>query len=206
MKRVVALLLPMGLLACAGCAGFRRGVFSMPYPEGNRPRFAKASTPFRRREMAKVDFPGCVLTIDLRNDIQTSHTAWMCVVPLHLDFEDSWKYGRQAGGFQIKLTFRSTIDGLSFEPLGTTLTIDGEPHTPASAGRSAECRESVEPVPTVVSIPRGKYYSLYLHFETEKPSPDKNIELDIRKAVRHPKGAPLPLIKFRKTRYVHGYT
>jgi len=210
------------LLALAACGGWRHGYYSQPYFSGEVPRDGAADTPYEKFERQKLSIADVTLSFNLRNDVQTSDSAWITVVPVHVDLQDRSAIATPSdppGGFCIEIGVRAARSGVTVAPLSAHIRIDGAASLSVRdrlLGSYTGARDPVTgrylppPPPELLSAPRtlaaGQSHRLELCFAGERPRPDRRIELDLARAVLLPDGPPMPAILFRRARYTEPYS
>lgn len=221
----IVFLITLSLLTAltSGCAEVRMGYFSRPYLANTKaPRETAHIIPYENTpqfDMQKITLPGINLDIDLKNDTQTSDTLWFGIeipmIPVPLDLRSKRRYipsGETLNRYFIDIDFMPLIEGIKINPYKIKLVNNGqkqeldiikEIHYHDNEKGGTEKLETVMP-DTEITLSKGVSRIIYLYYFGAHPMPDDDIELDMRDAMRHPKGAEIPLIMFKKTRYVDG--
>lgn len=203
-KRTFLLIL---LFMLSACGGWRRGYFSMPYIGDPSSKASSAGKPAEQHRMQYVNFPGFSVNVDLENDIQTSDTAVAAlVIPIHIDWEERWRYPPYKTGYYITLNFSSSIDGLAFAPLNVLLKINGKASKVSKARIFSPSKTWEAETRKRIAFSRKKGYFFQLHFDGIRPSPDDKVSLHLDKAIYHPQQLPIEEIKFIRRNWTSPYS
>lgn len=182
-----------------GCGGLRAGYFSRPYTGEAPPPPRSAANPAQRYDMERIRFPGLDMHLHLRNSYAASDTIWFGIelpmVPLRIKRYPRPDPARAPAGVDVELCLKVSASDLAFELARAQLSVDGVAHEPAA----------VHP-PAPVVFTNGGRYTFTLHFDIPRPLPDRDIRLQLDKAIRHPGLEPFPEIRFRKTRWREPYS
>jgi len=212
----------VALFFIGGCAGLKRGYFSLPYAVTGTPATAPPDTEWERNAAKTLRFQGLDVYVSLNNEIQTSDTQWLVLIPAYIDLKKKALYGEKPMGFHIWLALHPQIGGMSFEPGKIRLIVDGVTR-PALETRqykgpvvshNVPCysildynNEDLRQVEEKKIYPVTKKYSHFaVYFEGRIPSADQDIRLDISEAILVPGGGSIPVIRFKKSGYTSGYS
>lgn len=204
MKSSIPLIL-LTILILSGCAGFRSGFASIPYIGENEPI---AEERFFEVYDHSLALPGVKLDIGINNRIRTRDIAVMLlVVPISIDLFDK-PYYTENDRFTISLSIIPKEPGFSFNPEGVTATVDLQSFKPVSTEFRGNISNADKPseIDREISLTKDMYQAIIMTFDLPVPTTDRNITLDISKALTHPKHPAIPVIRFKKVRWKQGYT
>lgn len=201
------------LLGLSACAGYRMGYFSMPYIGEKAPPHRTSSNSYNLSTMKRIKLQDFTLTVDLNNEIQTSHTAWAGPVPLRMDLENrSLTEPTSMHHHCIEIRFIPEQKDIVFSPEKVVLIIDGVAFPVKNTlfiqyenYKKESSAISNDPIP-LVDLGNTYSYDFSLCFETVKPTPDQVIQLDLTRAIQVSGQEKGQMIHFKKNRYRHGYT
>ncbi|MBP6901949.1 MAG: hypothetical protein KBC73_17770 [Burkholderiaceae bacterium] len=202
----------------AACAGYRGGWESVAYVGGAPSTAIVERRPLPAGPRPDLGLPGLRLAVDLNNRLQDHDTQFMLVaVPVKLDFIDRQRPPADPGSTWVTLKVTPLDEGFVFEPKRARLALD-QAWTMAREGHEFGRREAPgQPAPQGgddrwhaigdgVALADGHTYHLGLVFPVPTPSPRRpDIQLDLSQALRSPRQAALPLIRFLPTPWREGY-
>jgi hypothetical protein len=214
MKPCCSALLLMIFLSVASCAGFRSGFESIPYVGDMEPA---PTTPATK----EIQLPGVKLDISLNNTIRTSDVQVVLLVPMSVDPRNKPSFGK-TGRLTVNLKIIPTDSDFVFDPSGAKATVDGHAFNPIivrlidwkkwqDCFNSAACdiKDSTfwsDAIDKEIALTKDKNYELYLIFDCPVPTPERDIRLDIGRALLNPRFPDIPTIRFMKVRWRQGYT
>jgi hypothetical protein len=202
MKRHYSVLILMILLITLGCGGWRSGVKSQPYVGTPPPE------PVTPADIVRL--PGVELSILLNNSIQTSDIAVMAfAVPIHYDPIDHQRF-KKDDKLEVSLDITPSEENFTFDPFASIVTVDGNSYNPVAIFKyksypSGELKREYLDHQTF-ALTKGKYFGLYIQFDCLVPTPDREISLDIGRALMHPTLPAIPKINFMKLKWERPYT
>jgi hypothetical protein len=189
----------------SGCGHLVTGYSSIPYWESKPPHLdSSIQTGIPKSELTTSD---AKISINLWNDVYTS-------APEVKSFNRL-----EPGDYLILLQITPLHTGLSFEPMAVELTIDGKTYKVKTyEGSETDMRIDLplgrqkrfsawdgrmkSEVPTAsqepMSLTKGCFYTLTMHFDALKPSPDNDISVDISSALKGQNGEVAERILFHK--------
>jgi hypothetical protein len=204
----------MIFLSVASCAGFRSGFESIPYVGDVEP---PPTTP----AIKEIQLPGVKLDISLNNTIRTSDVQVVFLVPMSVDPRNKPSFGK-TDRLTVNLKIIPTDSDFAFNPSGSTVTVDGQAFNPIIARlidwkkwqtcfNSAACNLQdttlwSDTVDKEIALTKDKNYELHIIFDCPVPTPEKDIRLDLGRALRNPRFPDIPTIRFIKIRWRQGYT
>ena len=195
----------MTIITLGGCAGFRSGYASFPYIGENEPVSEEKYFEFYDHSLV---LPGVTLSININNRIRTRDIAVMLVVvPISIDLFDK-PYYDENDRFTISMSIIPNEPGFTLNPSEITATVDGQSYKPASTefrrDLSNDDKRSV--IDKEIPLTKNKFHAIDVTFDLPVPTTDRNITLNIGKALIHPQHPAIPIIRFKKVRWKQGYT
>ncbi|HKY70699.1 MAG TPA: hypothetical protein VJL88_02165 [Nitrospira sp.] len=218
------------LILLSGCGGFRGGIESSPYVEGQEPQESRTGPPWSH----ELTFSDLTVELSLNNRVRTyQYEVMLFVIPTYLNF---WEEFQHRDADALELTVRVTAHGstVTLDPRHLRLTVEQEEFRPtgvwmnnlererqvidtyvdalkqASADRPPAIPRSSEwrdPVMGPVTIhPGEKSPRFIVTFPVPLPSPERPLSLDLNPAISDTQHSNKPLIRFKSVRWSEGYS
>jgi len=201
------------------CGGLKSGYFSMPYTGVKEPTDIVAKTFHQRYELMDVELPGLKVHVDLNNEKQTSDVIWFGVgvpmIPVPVDLQEkNISPTRYTSGYCIMLVLKPLTEGMRINPYLTSISVNSAVHKVAEAkdiqyfknekGGTERKETNLEKKEIVMRKDTSRIISFC--FIGEQPTTRDAIALDLGKAVTHPEGGIVPIIRFKRVRYRSPYS
>ncbi|MBU1692993.1 MAG: hypothetical protein KJ726_11735, partial [Verrucomicrobia bacterium] len=192
----------------AGCGGMQQGYFSMPYLGEPPRRPAVATTALARSRMQELHFPGLEMKVDLLNSVQMSDAIWFGLefpmVPVRSRRSKPPPAGTNCA---IEIGFKALESGIEFDPSLVNLRVSKKSNSPSGFELYRPFAGEWVAMPAgPVAFTNDSHYWFRLQFAIPRPSPNRDIRLDLDPALRHPGLAPFPVIRFLKKKWREPYS
>jgi hypothetical protein len=226
--RLLPCLIAVSLLA--GCGGFRSGIQSIPYIDAPEPHI-EPSHPSWPHEIVLPEF---ILKLSLNNVLRTyQYEVMLFFVPTYFNFWDEFR-NRDATALELTFQVVAHDSPLTLNPHELSLTVDGREVRPNSvrvnnpererqvlntyikARRQAPQGQALtiphpsewqDAIDTPISLsPKEKSPRFIVTFPLPLLSPDKELVLDISRAIPDTRSSNVPPIRFQSKPWSEGYS
>jgi hypothetical protein len=218
------------LILLSGCGGFRGGIESVPYVGTALPQVSTAHPAWPY----EVTLPDLTLRLSLNNAVQTyQYEVTLYVIPIYLNFWDEFR-SRHAESLELSLQVTARGGPVTFDPRQLTLTVDGKeiqpkgvwvnnrererrviddfvkarrqapPNQSPATPHASEWRDEVTDAAALGPLDESPRYIVI--FPLPLLSPEKDLTLDINRALLEPKRSPIPAIHFKSMSWSEGYS
>jgi hypothetical protein len=214
----------------SGCGGFRGGIESVPYV-GTAALQETTAHPAWPHE---VTLPDLTLRLSLNNAVQTyQYEVMLFIIPTYLNFWDEFR-NRNAEALELTVQVSARNAAVTFDPRQLILTVDGKEVQPrgvwvnnrererqviddfVKANRQAlpnqlpvtphasEWRDVVTDPVALRPMDQSPRYIVI--FPLPLLSPERDLALDINRALLEPRRATIPPIHFKSMPWSEGYS
>ncbi len=172
--------------------------------------------------LEQIQLPGVKLDISLNNRVQTNDFGVMLfVVPMYFEPWDKPSF-KETDRLTVRLTILPGDQDFVFDPSGVTVMVEGRVFSPVSirlddpeklsaywkspSTAAYDPTQWSDPVDKEIVLKKDKYYGFRIVFDCPVPTPEKDIRLEMKRALKHPRFPEIPTIRFKKIRWKQGYT
>lgn len=203
---------PLLFLFLTSCGGIRTGYFNMPYIDDEEPTLISASSFERDFKFNRVVLPGIQLKFSPVNQTETSDFILLGVIPAPQNKRTTVSHNDAA--HCIRILYRPFIEHIHLDPYLINLSVNGKTQTVTTVVETKYYRDETNSVQSAIIYIPNSTASMELTtstwittcFANKKPAEDDVIKLDLNEAITHPDGTEMPIINFKKIRYIESYS